>query len=66
MSELKRKNNFVIIDTDDKKKIIKKFQSDLSTSILANEISKMKNSLVSVDDAFIKKLQKFIKNMKIH
>lgn len=51
MSELKRKNNFVIIDTDDKKKIIKKFQSDLSTSILANEISKMKNSLVSVDDA---------------
>ena len=51
MSELKRKNNFVIIDTDDKKKIIKKFQSDLSTSILANEISKMKNSLVSVEDA---------------
>ena len=51
ISELKRKNNFVIIDTDDKKKIIKKFQSDLSTSILANEISKMKNSLVSVDDA---------------
>ncbi|MCZ6150723.1 UvrD-helicase domain-containing protein [Campylobacter ureolyticus] len=51
MSELKRKNNFVIIDTDDKKKIIKKFQSDLSTSVLANEISKMKNSLVSVEDA---------------
>lgn len=51
ISELKRKNNFVIIDTDDKKKIIKKFQSDLSTSILANEISKMKNSLVSVEDA---------------
>ncbi|WP_156847891.1 AAA family ATPase [Campylobacter ureolyticus] len=51
ISELKRKNNFVIIDTDDKKKIIKKFQSDLSTSVLANEISKMKNSLVSVDDA---------------
>ena len=51
MSELKRKNNFVIIDTDDKKKIIKKFQSDLSTSVLANEISKMKNSFVSVEDA---------------
>lgn len=51
ISELKRKNNFVIIDTDDKKKIIKKFQSDLSTSVLANEISKMKNSLVSVEDA---------------
>ena len=40
ISELGRKNNFAIIDTDDKKRIIKSFESDLSTSTLANEISK--------------------------
>ncbi|QKF65007.1 ATP-dependent helicase [Campylobacter corcagiensis] len=51
ISELGRKNNFLIIDTDDKKKIIKSFESSLTTSVLANEISKMKNSLVSVEEA---------------
>lgn len=51
IGELGRKNNFLIIDTDDKKKIIKSFESGISTSILANEISKMKNSLVSVEEA---------------
>lgn len=51
ISELGRKNNFVIIDSDDKRRIIKSFESGISASILANEISKMKNSLVSVEDA---------------
>ncbi|NLY03604.1 MAG: UvrD-helicase domain-containing protein [Campylobacter sp.] len=51
IGELGRKNNFLIIDTDDKKKLLKSFESNISASILANEISKMKNSLVSVQDA---------------
>ncbi|WP_082858170.1 ATP-dependent helicase [Campylobacter iguaniorum] len=50
ISELGRKNNFVIIDTDDKKKIIKDFEIDVQTSIISNEISKYKNMLLSVDD----------------
>ncbi|CZE47531.1 ATP-dependent helicase [Campylobacter geochelonis] len=58
ISELNRKNNFVIIDTDDKKKIIKGFESDISTSVLSNEISKFKNSLVSVEEA-VKTAQMF-------
>ncbi|PSM52499.1 UvrD/REP family helicase [Campylobacter blaseri] len=51
ISKLNRKNNFLIIDTDDKKKIIKSFESDIATSILASEISKFKNSLISADEA---------------
>ncbi|MCI6989224.1 MAG: UvrD-helicase domain-containing protein [Campylobacter sp.] len=51
ISELGRKNNFIIIDTDDKKKIIKSFESDISTSIIASEISRFKNSLISADEA---------------
>lgn len=50
ISELGRKNNFAIIDTDDKKRIIKSFESDLPTSTLANEISKYKNSLLDYSD----------------
>ena len=50
ISELGRKNNFAIIDTDDKKRIIKSFESDLPTSTLANEISKYKNSLLEYED----------------
>ena len=51
ISELGRKNNFVIIDVADKKKIIKEFESDIPTNTLANEISKLKNSLISVEEA---------------
>lgn len=50
ISELNRKNNFVIIDTDDKKKIIKNFESDLPTPTLASEISKYKNFLLSPEE----------------
>ncbi|BCX79333.1 ATP-dependent helicase [Campylobacter sp. 19-13652] len=49
---LGRKNNFIIIDTDDKKRIIKSFESDLPTSVLSSEISSYKNSLLSVDDVY--------------
>lgn len=57
IGELNRKNNFVIIDVADKKKILKEFESDIPTSVLANEISKLKNSLISVEEA--------LKNSKI-
>ncbi|MDQ7042390.1 MAG: 3'-5' exonuclease [Sulfurimonas sp.] len=49
---LKRQNNFVVIDTDDKKKIIKKINSELPTPLIASEISRYKNSLLSPDDAY--------------
>jgi len=49
---LKRQNNFVVIDTDDKKRIIKKINSELATPLIASEISRYKNSLMSPDDAY--------------
>jgi len=49
---LNRKNNFVVIDTDDKKKIIKKINSEISLPLVASEISRYKNSLLSPDEAY--------------
>ncbi len=49
---LQRKNNFVVIDTDDKKKIIKKLNNELPTALIASEISKYKNSLLSPDQVY--------------
>ncbi len=49
---LQRQNNFVVIDTDDKKKIIKKINAELPTPLIASEISRYKNSLLSPDDAY--------------
>ena len=51
IDRLGRKNNFVIIDSDDKKKILKSIDKEITTSILATEISKYKNSLISVEEA---------------
>ncbi|MDD3054443.1 MAG: UvrD-helicase domain-containing protein [Aliarcobacter sp.] len=51
MSELNRKNNFIIIDTDDKKRIIKSIDKEITTSLLAAEISKYKNSLLTPNEA---------------
>ncbi|QKG29605.1 ATP-dependent helicase [Campylobacter sp. RM16187] len=50
IDRLSRKNSFVIIDTDDKKRILKSFESSIATSILSSEISNFKNSLLSVED----------------
>ncbi|MBY0541157.1 MAG: UvrD-helicase domain-containing protein [Arcobacteraceae bacterium] len=47
MSELNRKNNFIIIDTDDKKRIIKSIDKEITTSLLVAEISRYKNSLLT-------------------
>jgi len=49
---LNRKNNFVVIDTDDKKRIIKKINVEIATPLVASEISRYKNSLLSPDDAY--------------
>jgi DNA helicase-2/ATP-dependent DNA helicase PcrA len=49
---LNRQNNFVVIDTDDKKRIIKKINSEIPTPLIASEISRYKNSLMSPDEAY--------------
>ena len=49
---LGRANNFVVIDSDDKKRIIKKIDSELPTPLVASEISRYKNSLLTPDDAY--------------
>jgi len=49
---LNRKNNFVVIDSDDKKRILKKINSELPTPLLASEISRYKNSLMTPDEAY--------------
>ncbi len=50
ISELGRSANFQFIDTDDKKKIIKGFEINLPTSLLAAKISTYKNSLIGPKD----------------
>ncbi|WP_298978329.1 ATP-dependent helicase [uncultured Campylobacter sp.] len=50
ISELGRSANFQVIDTDDKKKIIKGFEINLPTSLLAAKISTYKNSLIDPKD----------------
>jgi len=47
ISKLGRKNNFVIIDSDDRKKILKMIDKETTTSILSAEISKFKNLMMT-------------------
>jgi len=54
IDKINRTNNFVVIDSDDKKRIIKNLGSELPVSLVANEISKYKNSLISPDIAILK------------
>ena len=51
MSELGRSNNFVIIDTDDKKRILKSLEADLPIPMVAAEISRYKNNLITPEEA---------------
>lgn len=51
IQKLGRKNTFVVIDTDDKKRILKSFGSNILVPTLASEISKYKNSLMSPKEA---------------
>jgi len=60
IEKLGRANNFVIIDSDDKKKIIKRiakeYKIDLNISFINSEISKYKNTLLTADE-IIKKAE---------
>ena len=51
MDKLGRKNNFVIIDTDDKKRILRSMNKELTTALVASEISKYKNSIITPEMA---------------
>jgi DNA helicase-2/ATP-dependent DNA helicase PcrA len=51
IEKLGRKNDFVVIDTDDKKRIIKNINKEIPTSLVASEISRYKNSLIKPDEA---------------
>lgn len=51
MKELNRKGNFIIIDTDDKKRILKSIDKELTTALVASEISKYKNSVLTPAEA---------------
>jgi len=58
---LQRQNNFVVIDTDDKKRILKKINAELPLPLIASEISRYKNSLISPGQAYA---QAELKNYK--
>ena len=58
---LNRDNNFVVIDNDDRKRIIKKINSDIPTPLIGSEISRYKNSLISPSEAYA---QAELKNYK--
>lgn len=62
IEKLGRKNSFVVIDSDDKKRIIKNIGTDLPISLVASEISRYKNSLISPE---IAQKQAELKNYKI-
>jgi len=49
---LNRKNTFVIIDSDDQKKILKSISTDLPLPFVSKEISKYKNSFLNADEIF--------------
>ncbi|PLY04282.1 MAG: ATP-dependent DNA helicase [Arcobacter sp.] len=51
MSELGRKNSFIIIDNDDKKRILKSIDKETTTALLVSEISKYKNTLLTPSEA---------------
>ena len=54
IDRINRNNNFVVIDSDDKKRIIKNLGSELPVALVANEISKYKNSLIPPQTAIEK------------
>lgn len=51
---LDRDSSFMILDSDDKRKVIKSFEKNLPYQFIASEISKLKNSLIEPDIAISK------------
>ncbi len=71
IDRLGRENNFVIIDSDDKKRLIrslaKDLKIDLNLSFLSSEISKYKNTLLTPDEVIAKaELPDYQKAAKIY
>ena len=54
IDSLGRKNNFIIIDTDDKNRILKGFKPKTQIKQISNEISHFKNSLIDPQTAIEK------------
>ena len=50
INELDRKNNFIIIDSDDKKRVLKNINKDIPSALLSSEISRYKNLILSVEE----------------
>ncbi|MDR1554787.1 MAG: UvrD-helicase domain-containing protein [Campylobacteraceae bacterium] len=65
ISRLERKNNFVVIDNDDKKRILKSFEINIPSSIVSNEISRYKNSFILPHTAMAQADQKDYKNIAL-
>ncbi|MBE0492179.1 MAG: UvrD-helicase domain-containing protein [Sulfurospirillum sp.] len=63
IEKLGRRNNFVVIDTDDKKRIIKSFGVELSAGLIASEISRYKNNLIDPQMALEKAEQEQYKKI---
>ncbi|MGP1451117.1 MAG: UvrD-helicase domain-containing protein [Wolinella sp.] len=51
ITRLSRKANFVLIDSDDKRRILKNINDELHVKFVDSEISRMKNWLISPDEA---------------
>jgi len=71
IDKLGRQNNFVIIDSDDRKRLLrtitKGLNIDLNISFLASEISKYKNSLLMPEEALRKaELRDYQKAAKVY
>ena len=49
---INRDNNFVIIDMDDQKKILKQISTDLPPNFMSKEISRYKNSFLTPDEVY--------------
>ncbi|MEO1958863.1 MAG: ATP-dependent helicase, partial [Nautiliaceae bacterium] len=49
---LNRNNNFVIIDAEDQKKILKNISPDLPPAFMSKEISRYKNSFLTPDEVY--------------
>jgi len=60
---INRDNNFVIIDSDDQKKILKSISADLPPNFMAKEISKYKNSFLSSDEVYALANEEIYKKM---
>ena len=60
IEKIGRRNSFVVIDTDDKKRILKSFNTnaELSTGMISSEISRYKTSLIDPKVAWEKAEQK--------